>query len=149
MKRTAIEDLKPSMVGERVILRARLQNKRESGNKLTFLELRQKIHTVQALVCVDETMITKQMVKFVNGINPESLILIEATVAAPLESIKSCTVHDVELKIEKLHIESDAARLPFSLEDATRSDLELENDPTLSRVALDTRLNNRIIDLRV
>jgi aspartyl/asparaginyl-tRNA synthetase len=94
-------------------------------------------------------MISKQMVKYINGINPESLVLIEATVAAPLEPIKSCTVHDVELKIEKLHLESGAARLPFSLEDASRSDAEFEKDPTLSRVALDTRLNNRIIDLRV
>jgi aspartyl/asparaginyl-tRNA synthetase len=137
------------MNGTKVLLRARLQNKRESGNKLTFIELRQKIHTVQALVCVDETMISKQMVKFINGINPESLVLIEATVALPIEAIKSCTVHDVELKIEKLWLESGAARLPFSLEDASRSDLEFEKDPTLVKVALDTRLNNRIIDLRV
>lgn len=139
----------PELVDQTVILRARLQNKRESGNKRTFLELRQKTHTIQAIISVEEGAISKQMVKFVNGISPESLVLVEAIVASPLDLVKSCSVQNVELQIQKIHVVSEAARLPFTLEDASRSELDFEKDPQLARVNIDTRLNNRVIDLRV
>lgn len=43
---------------------------------------------------------------------------------------------------------SEALRLPFTLEDASRPSADFIADPTLSKVALDTRLNHRTIDLR-
>jgi aspartyl-tRNA synthetase len=43
---------------------------------------------------------------------------------------------------------SEAARLPFSIEDASRPEADLTEDSGFSRVNLDTRLNNRVIDLR-
>jgi aspartyl-tRNA synthetase len=42
------------------------------------------------------------------------------------------------------------SRLPFSIEDASRPESEFEKEDTqFTKVLLDTRLNNRIIDLRV
>lgn len=43
---------------------------------------------------------------------------------------------------------SEAARLPFTLEDASRPEPEFTPDSGFSRVNLDTRLNHRVIDLR-
>jgi aspartyl-tRNA synthetase len=40
-------------------------------------------------------------------------------------------------------------RLPFSLEDASRSETAPEVEGQFSKVLLDTRLNNRVVDLRV
>jgi aspartyl-tRNA synthetase len=40
-------------------------------------------------------------------------------------------------------------RLPFSLDDASRSETAPEIEGQFSKVLLDTRLNNRIVDLRV
>ena len=42
-------------------------------------------------------------------------------------------------------------RLPFSLDDASRAEAEKDENPDaqFNRVLLDTRLNNRVIDLRV
>ena len=40
-----------------------------------------------------------------------------------------------------------AERLPFSLDDASRA--ESESDVQFNKVNLDTRLNNRVLDLRV
>jgi aspartyl-tRNA synthetase len=41
-------------------------------------------------------------------------------------------------------------RLPFSLEDASRAETEYENaEAQFNKVLLDTRLNNRVVDLRV
>ncbi|KAJ2392372.1 aspartate--tRNA ligase dps1 [Coemansia sp. RSA 2603] len=79
----------------------------------------------------------------------ESIVSIVATVTKPAEPIKSCTVGDAELQISKLFVTSEVkTMLPFSLEDASRSEADVEKDPSLNRVNLDTRLNNRVIDLR-
>lgn len=42
-------------------------------------------------------------------------------------------------------------RLPFSIDDASRAETEKEETPDaqFNRVLLDTRLNNRVVDLRV
>lgn len=40
--------------------------------------------------------------------------------------------------------------LPFSLEDASRAEADQEKeDPRFNKVQLDTRLNNRVLELRV
>ena len=42
-------------------------------------------------------------------------------------------------------------RLPFSIDDASRAEAEKEENPDaqFNRVLLDTRLNSRVVDLRV
>ena len=51
----------------------------------------------------------------------------------------------------QLHLVSGIdGRLPVSLEDASRADTEIESaEVQYNRVLLDTRLNNRVVDLRV
>lgn len=148
--RANVKELNASRLGEKVILRARIQTSRPTGGKLCFFVLRQHGSTVQALVAADSEEVSKQMVKFSVGIPAESIVVLEAEVVAPVEPVKSCTVSDVELKIFRLFIESEANdRLPFTLEDASRPEADFEDeDAQYSRVNLDTRLNNRIIDLR-
>lgn len=47
-------------------------------------------------------------------------------------------------------ISSVEGRLPFSLDDASRPETDIEESGVqFNRVLLDTRLNNRVIDLRV
>lgn len=85
------------------------------------------------------------------SISAESIVLVEAEITKSAEEIKSCTISDAELSIKQLHIIAEAEpRLPFSLEDASRPEAEMEKeDAQFSRVALDTRLNHRVLDLRV
>ncbi|KAI8917301.1 hypothetical protein DFJ77DRAFT_459878 [Powellomyces hirtus] len=146
--RTKIAALTEKNIDETILLRARVQTSRPTGSKKCFLILRQGTVTAQGVVTVDENTISKQMQKFASSISVESLVLVEAKVVKALQRVTSCTVQDVELQIEKLHVVSAAARLPFTLEDATRPDSEYEKDPNLVRVKLDTRLDNRPIDLR-
>ena len=51
----------------------------------------------------------------------------------------------------KIHIISQPEmRLPFSIDDAARAENEFDDsDKQYNNVLLDTRLNNRILDLRV
>ncbi|KAJ7225463.1 hypothetical protein GGX14DRAFT_420617 [Mycena pura] len=141
--------------GETVTFRARVQTSRAQGNKMVFLNLRQRTHSVQALVTVTPEKVSKQMVKWVAGLADESIVLVQGTVKTSPEPIKSASVQDVEVLVSQIHLISGIdGRLPFSLEDASRPDTEelpSEADAEVrqfNRVLLDTRLNNRVVDLR-
>ncbi|KAI8835241.1 hypothetical protein BJ741DRAFT_608468 [Chytriomyces cf. hyalinus JEL632] len=147
--RTRIESLGVEMVDQTVLMSARVQKTNATGAKLCFLTLRQRTSTVQAVVSQDAANVSKTMLRFAIDIPTESLVLVEGVVTQPKELVKSCTVQTVELKIKTIFIVSKTIqRLPFSLEDATRPKEEFEKDPLLVKVNMDTRLDNRIIDLR-
>ncbi|KAJ2999968.1 hypothetical protein HDV02_001225 [Globomyces sp. JEL0801] len=78
----------------------------------------------------------------------ESLVQIEAIVTKSPDLIKSCSVQEYELKIQKLFVVSEAERLPFSLEDAARPIADITEGSGFSPINLVTRLDNRIVDLR-
>jgi aspartyl-tRNA synthetase len=85
------------------------------------------------------------MVKFVAGVSRESIIDVEGFVRKTPTKVESCTQSDVELHVTKFFVISSAEpRLPILIEDAMRP----ENDDDLSTVSQDTRLDNRVIDLR-
>ncbi|KAF7320367.1 Aspartate-tRNA ligase [Mycena kentingensis (nom. inval.)] len=141
--------------GQTVVFRARIHTSRLQGNKMAFLNLRQRIHTVQALVVVTADKVSKQMVKWSGSLADESIVLVEGVVTKTGEPIKSATIQDVEVHVSQIHLISGIdGRLPFSLEDASRPDTdetvaEAEGETRqFSRVLLDTRLNNRVVDLR-
>ncbi|KAI8319808.1 aspartyl-tRNA synthetase [Martensiomyces pterosporus] len=144
-----VKDLSEAMVGQTVHVQARVHTSRATGNKMCFLVLREATSTVQGLLVVNKETISKQMVKFAASIPSESIVSIVAEVVKPQEPVKSCTVGDVELHLTKLFVTSEVtATLPFSLEDASRPETDYEKDPSLVKVLLDTRLNNRVVDLR-
>lgn len=60
-------------------------------------------------------------------ITKESVIEIEGTVQIAKDRIESCTIHNVEVIVQKILVISEAARLPFQIEDATRTKAELEH----------------------
>ncbi|GAA6022132.1 hypothetical protein JCM10207_000772 [Rhodosporidiobolus poonsookiae] len=145
IQRQKFIEIGPEHEGQTVMIRARLQTSRAQGAKMVFVVLRQQNHTMQGLVLVEPELVSKKMVRWVEGIHDESIVQVEATVAKAKEPIKSCTVHDYELKIKKIHLVSEApAQLPFNMNDALRP-INAEDGPN---VALDTRLDNRVLDLR-
>jgi len=67
----------------------------------------------------------------------------------PKDPIKTCTVSSIEVAVKKIFcVSRSQPELPLQLEDASRTDPELAADPELPHVNQETRLNNRIIDLR-
>ncbi|CAF4263968.1 unnamed protein product, partial [Adineta steineri] len=76
----------------------------------------------------------------------ESIIDVEGEVSLVSVPIESCTQKNVELQVTKIFVVSPAEpRLPLLIEDATRSD---ELNAETRYVNQDTRLDNRVIDLR-
>nr|XP_033801456.1 aspartate--tRNA ligase, cytoplasmic isoform X2 [Geotrypetes seraphini] len=141
-----VKDLTVQKTDKVVWIRARVHTSRAKG-KQCFLVLRQQQFNVQALVAVGDRA-SKQMVKFAANINKESIVDVEGVVRKVDQKIESCTQQDVELHVERIYVISLAEpRLPLQLDDAIRPETEGEEEGRAT-VNQDTRLDNRVIDLR-
>jgi len=144
---TNIGELTPAMNSNEVWVRGRVHDSRGKG-KNCFLVIRQKIFAVQGVLFVDKETTSRKFVKFALDISKETIIDVLGVVAAVEKPITSDVITQkyLELKIRKIFIVSKSAeKLPLQIDDASRSE---DTDNELATVKLDTRLDNRIIDLR-
>jgi len=149
-KWTKVEELSEDKIGTSVLLRARVHNVRSKG-KSAFVVLRERVSTVQCTLFVDDETVSKGMIKYVSSLPSESIVDVEGIVVKPeSEAVEGCTQTTVEIQVTSVFCVSKVmeARLPFTMEDASRSEKDLEANPQLARVAQDTRLNFRTLDLR-
>lgn len=127
---------------------------------MCFVVARESFATVQAVLFVGDH-ISKGMVAYASKIPRESIIEIVAKVVKPANAIEGCSIQH-ELQVEEIWtVNKSAPVLPFQLEDASRQVLDQtkedhhhhtsaeESKDQMAVVGLDTRLNNRVIDLRV
>lgn len=135
-------------IGENVWLRARVATLRNKS-KISFVVLRQTIHTVQAVT------LNMELVKYIEQITSESIVDVFGKVTKTQNKISGCTEQNIEIFMEKIFTVSKAKELPFQLSDAGRHDQldKGQNDDTKEdtisvRVLQNTRLDNRWIDLR-
>lgn len=123
VERVRLEAIGEQHIGKSIRVRGWIQNSRKQGAKMVFLELRKGGDwTIQAIASAsaDGTPVSKQMVKWVGGLNLESLVTVEATVQKPLEPVKSTKVSGFELHITKMYLVSAAPeQLPMSLATAS------------------------------
>lgn len=140
---TPVRDLGDMKPGSKVWLRARAQAVRKQGGKLTFLVLRDDLETVQAVVAI-----SPEMAKFAGALPKESVVDVYGEITVPPEPLRSCTQSNIEIAVERIYCISRASALPLQLEDLSRSEAELAADPKAIRVLLETRLSNRVVDLR-
>ena len=153
-KRTGLAQLagQDDAAGKEVVFRVRVENARVQSAKLAFLVFSQGLSTIQAVVAASETL-SRQMVKFAGSIPSQSIVLVQAIVQKPAEPVKSTTIQNLEVNVKKLYIIAKAdVQLPMQVEDAERpiprEGEEQKEDDGRPIVTLNTRLNNRVIDLR-
>jgi aspartyl/asparaginyl-tRNA synthetase len=136
-----------------ITFRCWVENARVQSAKLAFLNLRQGLNTVQAVVAASEKL-SKQMVKYCGSVSTESTLVVTGLVKRVQDPIKSASIKDFEIHIQKLFIEVKAdVPLPLQVEDAERplpttEEGQDSEEGTGPLVSLNTRLNNRTIDLR-
>ena len=145
-----------AQAGEQVWVRARVVGVRAKGGSC-FLVLRDTSSpstTVQALhfKSKEDPEGSKTMIKFLSDLTLESIVDVQGTLSAA--EVRSCSQTNVEIQVERCYVVSRApAILPFLLEDAARSEAEIESsqgtDKPLSPVYQENRLDNRWLDLRV
>ncbi|KAI9857669.1 MAG: aspartate--tRNA ligase dps1 [Trichoglossum hirsutum] len=172
VKRALLNTLTPeSHSGTTIVFRSRVQNARVQSAKLAFLVLRQQTTTIQTVVAANaEGTVSRQMVKWAGSINSESIVLVHGLVQTAPEPIKSASISDLEIHIQKIFVIAEAEpQLPIQLEDASRpeplasesnvppavvsADDEAAHEVQLDAsgrpvVTLNSKLNNRVIDLR-
>jgi len=167
-----IKDIEAGLVSQHIWVRGRLHSSRCKG-KQAFFVLRQQHYTIQAILRVAEsTLVTKEMITFCAGLPKESIIDVYGLVKQAPVRIESCSQGDVELELSQVFVVSRSeSRLTVQIEDLSRSEAEIvaemkklklkadgakkgsgdnskENTVLAIRVDQDTRLNNRVIDLR-
>ncbi|ORY09190.1 aspartyl-tRNA synthetase [Clohesyomyces aquaticus] len=141
-----------------ITFRCWVENARVQSAKLAFLNLRQGLNTVQAVVAASDKL-SKQMVKFCGNVSTESTLAVTGLVKKVKEPIKSASIKDFEIHITALFIEVKAeVPLPLQVEDAERplpseglgdeDEKASETGDARPLVGLNTRLNNRTLDLR-
>jgi aspartyl-tRNA synthetase len=154
-------------VGQTVVFRARLTSSRVKG-KLAFLVVRQRTHSVQVYIPVRTGGASQQMINWIQDIPVESILLIEGVVCSSNWEITGASVKNMEINGEKVRLDHPCAPystyqkfqiylisspegiLPFNLADASRAESDFEKDDVqYNRVLLESRLNNRVLDLRV
>lgn len=106
-ERIELEKLTEEHVGKKVQIRAWIQNARQQGAKMAFVELRKRGDwTIQGVVSAsaEGTPVSRPMVKWIGALRLESLVLIEAVVQKPLEPVKSTKVSGLELHLTKVYL---------------------------------------------
>lgn len=137
--------------GQEYWIRCRIQNSRIQGKK-AFLILRNERSVMQCIVepgdINDESSdpnMGKEVVAFCRDLPNESVVDIQGVISIPPSPVQSeaCTIKNFELQLRRIYCISRAEELPFQLADASRA-------PGTEgvHVAQDTRLNNRVVDLR-
>lgn len=149
-----LDDAERFAPGSNVWLRGRLHSIRVKGGSC-FLVLRQdSFHTVQAVFFKDkeDPEGSQKMIKYLKTLTVESIIDLEGAIVADA-NVKSCSLQTIELNIQRIHAVTKAqAQLPFLVEDAARSEEEIEasqdSDRPFPRLGQELRLDNRWMDLR-
>lgn len=79
----------------------------------------------------------------------ESIVDLQANCLTVAQKIESCTEQDLELHATKIFVVSQAkSQLPLQIDDASRPETNDAADSLNIRVNQDTRLDNRVLDLR-
>lgn len=151
-KWTEVGSLAEELKDENVLIRGRVHSIRAVSKKMAFVVVRERGFTVQCVLTVKPEVVSLQMVKFATSLNKESFVDVEGIVSVPVSPLKA-TTQQVEIQVSKIHCISKALpTLPINIEDAARSEVEIElasqAGEQFVRVNQDTRLNNRVLDLR-
>lgn len=117
-------------VGTEVDFRARIHTQRQLSKALDFLLLRDQTHSIQGVLSRENM----DMVKWVQKLQPESLVQIHGVLKEPPEPIRSATHSGIEVDIMSIHLVNAAQNVPFS---------NYKPPETLRN-----RMSSRILDLR-
>jgi aspartyl/asparaginyl-tRNA synthetase len=91
--------------GETVRFRARVHHLRPVGPKIVFIVFRHQLYTIQGVLTEEDSQVSENMVRWAEGLNRETVVLVEGVVQMPPEDqgeVKSTTIHQREIKVTKV-----------------------------------------------
>ncbi|CAL5866440.1 uncharacterized protein PFLUO_LOCUS648 [Penicillium psychrofluorescens] len=148
--RTRLEDISLAMVGKEIFFTARLHVVRRLSSKLVFLVFRQQLNTFQGVLHEKEGISSMVMIQWAEHLRVGSFVRVRGTVRAPEVPVLGCSIHDVELSVESLHLLVRREEpVPFSVYEAEiRTSEEEKAEGRRNHIPDRTRLANRLLDLR-
>lgn len=126
----SVKEVSERKVGDEVTFRARIHHQRDISKHLDFLLFRDQTDSIQGVLQHD----TSHFVKWVQRLDPESLIQVTGTLQTPPEPVRSATYQNLEVKVYSVHLINPAHDLAF--------------DNYIPPETTQARLSNRILDLR-
>ncbi|KAI0889785.1 aspartyl-tRNA synthetase [Annulohypoxylon maeteangense] len=117
-------------VGSEVNFRTRIHTQRRLSQALTFLLFRNQTDSVQGVL----SHASPHMIRWVQRLNPESLVHVVGTLQKPKDPVTSATFSNIEVLVYSIHLVNPVNDLPFN-----------NYEPP---DALRHRLSGRIVDLR-
>ncbi|KAE8381046.1 hypothetical protein BDV26DRAFT_105612 [Aspergillus bertholletiae] len=148
--RAKFEEISVDSVGQQVLFTARLHIIRRMSAKLVFLVFRQQLCTFQGVLHESPGKSSIAMVQWVEHLRVGSIVQVRGTIQAPEVPVLGCTIHDVELAIDAIHVVVRREEpVPFSVYEAEIQTPEEERvEGRRSHIPDRTRLTNRLLDLR-
>ncbi|RMJ27873.1 hypothetical protein PHISP_01216 [Aspergillus sp. HF37] len=143
-------DISSDISGKEIVFTARLHIVRRMSSKLVFLVFRQQLYTFQGVLHEEPNTKSIAMIQWAEHLRLDDILRVRGTVRAPEVPVLGCTIHDVELAIDQIHL---AVRReepsPFSVYEAELCTVEEDRaEGRRSHIHDRTRLTNRILDLR-
>ena len=102
--RVDVDTLTPEMVGQEVVFRARVHHHRNMGAKLVFMMFRQRISTIQGVLVEEPGIVGPLMIHWSEHVRTGSIMRVRGVVQKPAVSVKSASIHNLEIKVTHLHI---------------------------------------------
>lgn len=149
-QRARFEDISKATDGKEIVFTARLHIIRRMSAKLVFLVFRQQVFTFQGVMHEKPGANSLAMVHWAEHLRLGSIVRVRGRVQTPDVPVLGCTVHDVELAIDELHVVVRRDEpVPFSVYEAEIRTVEEDRiEGRRSRIPDRTRLANRVLDLR-
>ncbi|AEO63804.1 uncharacterized protein THITE_2109401 [Thermothielavioides terrestris NRRL 8126] len=139
----------PNNAGMAVSFIARVHHVRNLSSRLAFVIFRDQIELVQGVLAYREGEVSENFVRWAEHLNSESFVHVHGRLQRPPEQIKGCTIHDLEVVIDSMHVVVPVKeRLPV---DPFAMDHVEEDEETHQLEAMATtrmRVSNRIAYLR-
>ncbi|RHZ65637.1 aspartyl-tRNA synthetase, cytoplasmic [Aspergillus thermomutatus] len=148
--RIRLDNISSANVGQEILFTARLHIVRRMSSKLVFLIFRQQLTTFQGVLHEKPGAKSVAMIQWAEHLRLGSIVRVRGIVQSPQVPVLGCTIHDVELDVEQIHLVVHREEpVPFSVYEAEiRTAEEDRVEGRRSHLPERTRLNNRLLDLR-
>ncbi|KAK3938566.1 aspartate--tRNA ligase [Diplogelasinospora grovesii] len=135
--------------GKAITFTARIHHVRAMSSKLAFVVFRDQIETMQGVLSFREGVISEGFIRWAGHLNTEGFVHVEGTLQKPRETVKSCTIHDLEVLIEKMHLVVPVEEhLPIDVYTIDHVEVDEQSHQLESLASNRVRTANRIAFLR-
>ena len=136
-------------LGQTVTFTARVHHVRNLSSKLVFVIFRDQIDTVQGVLTFRDGVVSENFVRWAGHLIHEGFVHVEGTLQQPPEKVKGCTISDIEVLIDKMHLVVPVDEsLPVDVHTIDHVEMDQETHQFESLASTRVRVANRIAFLR-